>query len=237
MLCEPRARRCFKRRSIAISGCSAGWGGVSLRTIDAGFVTEGARFRGGSGFSATTRSAVVRSTFARLRRSGATERVTSRHKTCSSSLILRAISRPCLWLDGSGRRGALGRFLRRRLSLLAGLLSGLLSLLGDHWFWQRQRHLFAGFDHVELTRQQHHEAPLVTDAASDAAGLVSGAPIKIRARGPENGGAGILRHHQAAKFCGWSCALDRQVRLDGKRRSPKRPPFHRNGTARGGPPP
>ena len=67
-------------------------------------------------------------------------------------------------------------------------------------FGARQRHRPARLDHVELARQQHHEAALLADAAGDPAGVVAGAEIEVGARRADDGGAGVLRHHQPAEF-------------------------------------
>jgi hypothetical protein len=48
----------------------------------------------------------------------------------------------------------------------------------------RQRHVAAGLDHVELARKQHDEAAGMADATGDAGSIVAGAPIEVRARRP-----------------------------------------------------
>ena len=95
----------------------------------------------------------------------------------------------------------------------------LLATAGGTALGLRQRHVLAGFDHVELARQQHDELPLLADAARDAAGAVAGAPIEIGARRPEDRGAGVLRDHQPAKLGHRLVAVDRQVGLDEERRA------------------
>src|SRR5262249_53744308 len=118
------------------------------------------------------------------------------------------------------------------LARLLGLARPLLDLdLRDVWLGDRQRYVFASLDHVELARKQHHKTAGVADASSDAGGLVAGAPIKVRARRPDDGRARILRDHQSAERRGRLRALDRQTRVDEKRRAVDMNLVDRNGAA------
>jgi hypothetical protein len=91
----------------------------------------------------------------------------------------------------TGRAIARGRLAGPRfsVSILAGgdIYFAVIVLVGFHvfkdlWFGHRQRHVPAGFGHVEFARKQHHKPTGMANAIGDPSGVVAGAPIKIGAR-------------------------------------------------------
>ena len=89
--------------------------------------------------------------------------------------------------------------------LLVAVRPVSLSLVADHlvrdWGLRlRQRHRLPGRNHVELARNQDHKSTLLAGAPSDAAGIITGAPIDVGAGRAHNGRAGVLGDHQSAEF-------------------------------------
>ena len=230
---RPRTSFCFSRRASPASG--GGPGGF------AGRAGGGGRLRGlGFCFAAAERRGQRRllrqSHRARGACSGLTERATPRHSARSSSLSARRPRRdtggsPALiggaairaraghWRLGRWlgfRRRALWRRAFRRRDRDLGLM-----LRGDQADGPRQRHRHAraGLDRIDLARDQHGEAAGLAHAPGDPPRLIARAPVEIGARRPDDGGAGVLRHHQAAERRRRLGGLDRQVGFDEKRRA------------------
>ena len=81
------------------------------------------------------------------------------------------------------------------------------------------RHLAAARHRIEALRHQHDEARIVAEAAGNLAGFETGAEIEIGARGTDDGGAGVLRDHQAAERRLRLRRFDRQFAFDEERRA------------------
>ncbi|MCZ7657423.1 MAG: hypothetical protein M5U07_05980 [Xanthobacteraceae bacterium] len=79
----------------------------------------------------------------------------------------------------------------------------------------RKRHPRARHDRIDLARDQHREAAGLPQASGDLPRLLARAPIDVRARGPDDRRAGVLRDHQAVEGVGAGC---RRVRPDEERR-------------------
>ena len=101
--------------------------------------------------------------------------------------------------------------------------------LGKLRFCQRQRHMLAGRDHVELAWKQHDEPAGIVNPIGDASGIIAGPPVQIGPRRPHDRRPGILRDHQAGKAGNRFCAIKRQVGLDEERRPIFMQPVNGNG--------
>src|SRR6476660_408815 len=66
-------------------------------------------------------------------------------------------------------------------------------------FRQRQRHMIAGRDHIELARNEHNESAGMVNATSDASGVIPGPPVEISTRRSDDRRSRILRNHQASE--------------------------------------
>ena len=66
-------------------------------------------------------------------------------------------------------------------------------------FRQRQWHMLAGRDHIELAWKQHDEPAGIANATGDASGVFAGAPVEIGARRSDDRRSRILRNHQAVE--------------------------------------
>jgi hypothetical protein len=99
-------------------------------------------------------------------------------------------------------------------------------------FRQRQRHMIAGRDHIELTWNEHNESAGMVNATSDASGVIPGTPVEIGTRRSDDRRSRILRNHQASERRNRLCALNRQIGFDEERRPVIMQPVDGNGPAR-----
>src|SRR5260370_81778 len=83
-----------------------------------------------------------------------------------------------------------------------------------------------------LERHHHHEATLLANAPGNRTGILAGAEVKVGAGRTDDRRAGVLRDHEATEIVLGACAVDRQLRLDEKRRAVDVNAIDRDRTAR-----